>query len=95
MQSLLVAKNARDKYIQGTAVFVVVSLLTWLLMATFDMGLVDFREMILVGAMMGIVSRLPYMPEYHGTNAIESEDEQYQAPNAAGDRPRISRIGPG
>ena len=95
VHSLLVAKNARDKYIQSTAIFGVISMLTWLLMATFDMGLVDFREMILVGAMMGIVSRLPYMPEYHGTNAAEAEDEQDQAPIAAGGRPRTLRIGPG
>ena len=95
VHALLVAKNARDKYIQSTAIFGVISMLTWLLMATFDMGLVDFREMILVGAMMGIVSRLPYMPEYHGSNAVEADDEKDQALNAASGRPRTLRIGPG
>lgn len=100
VHSLLVAKNARDSYIQSAAVFAVISILTWLLMATFDMGLVDFRQMILVGVMMGMVGKLPQMPEYRGTSVVDDVEEstgaeQERGPNTLGGQPRTELIGPG
>ncbi|MCI0438041.1 MAG: O-antigen ligase family protein [Chloroflexi bacterium] len=59
--SILVTKRLSDPYLQSVGVFVVVSLVTWTVMGFLDMGLVDFRETTLMGALIGIVALLPKM----------------------------------
>ena len=61
--SIMVTKRSRDPYLQSVGVFTVAALITWVLMGMVDMGLVDFRETVLIGVLIGLVSRIPQMEQ--------------------------------
>ena len=61
LASIMVTKRLSDPYLQSVGVFGVVALVTWVFMGMVDMGIVDFRQTILIGSLIGLVSRLPAM----------------------------------
>jgi O-antigen ligase len=56
--TIMTTRRLKDPYLQSVGVFAVVGLVTWVFMGFLDMGLVDFRETTLMGALIGIVSLL-------------------------------------
>lgn len=63
VEALMVARSQRSPYIQGIAIWSVAATLGWLAMGALDQGLVDFRSTILLGVVMGLVSRLSTQAE--------------------------------
>lgn len=59
LRGLLVLGQARDPYIRSVALLAIAALVVWLMQAFADMGLTELRQMLFIGALMGVLSRLP------------------------------------
>lgn len=59
VEASLTARKLRAPYFQGLAVFTIAAVVAWLAEGVVDMGLTDFRETILIGTLIGLISRLP------------------------------------
>lgn len=57
--SVLNAKNISNRYLKSVSLFTAIVLVTWIFMGAVDMGIVDPRETILVGGLMGLISAIP------------------------------------
>ncbi len=57
--AVLAARQARTPYFQSFAVFTVAALSAWVMMGALDMGLVDYRETVLMGTLVGLLACLP------------------------------------
>lgn len=58
VQASLVAKSQKDPYFLGIAIMSIATTLAWLAVGAVDQGLIDFRSTILLGTLMGLVSRI-------------------------------------
>lgn len=62
-RSVLVATHAavtlREPYHKGIAILTVAMMAGWLAIAVVDMGLVDFRSTVIIGAFTGLAAKLP------------------------------------
>ena len=56
--TIIETKRVTDPYLKMMGAFTVIVLTAWIMMGLMDMGLVDFRETVLVGALIGVASRL-------------------------------------
>ena len=59
--AIMAAKRVSDPFLQSVCAFTVVALITWVFMGMVDMGIVDFRATVLIGLLIGLVSRIPQM----------------------------------
>lgn len=69
--SMLITKQLKDPYLKSVGVFTVIALVTWIFMGLVDMGLVDFRETILIGSLLGLISRLPVMEQMEANGRFD------------------------
>ena len=76
--SIMATKQSRDPYLQSVGVFTVAALITWVLMAMVDMGLVDFRETVLMGVLIGLTSRIPQMEQAY----VAGKPEEFEKGDA-------------
>jgi len=81
--SIIVTKRSRDPYLQSVAVFTVAALITWVLMGMSDMGLVDFRETVLIGVLIGLITRIPQMEQrmsQESTRSLKTDAQPKPSP---------------
>ena len=51
-------KRLSDPYLMGVALFSLVAIVGWVIEGAVDQGIFDFRETILIGLLIGLLSRL-------------------------------------
>ena len=56
--AMMATKRVSDPFPRSACVFTVVTLVTWVLMGMVDTGIVDLRETVLIGSLIGLVSSL-------------------------------------
>jgi len=59
--SMMITKHLSDPYLKSIGVFTVAVLVTWVFVGMIEMGLTGFRELILIGFLIGLVSQTPQM----------------------------------
>ena len=83
--SMMVARDLQDPYLKSIGIFVVIALVTWIFTGLVDMGIVGMRETVLIGALMGVVTKIPGMQQNADTEAADDRVTRHSS------RPR--RIG--
>lgn len=73
-RGLLQAARATDPYMRSVALLTVAALAVWLVQAFADMGLAEVRLMLFMGALMGVLSRLPDLQTLDGPPDKRSPD---------------------
>lgn len=63
VQAGFAAKETKDPYLQSVAVLAIVAIFAWLAMGAVDMGIQDFREGVLIGVLIALVSRMSSLPQ--------------------------------
>ncbi len=82
--AVLAAKQARTPYFQGLGAFTVAALSTWVMMGALDMGLVDYRETVLMGTLVGLLGCLPAMERAAEQGAAQVRSAHVSRPGGAG-----------
>jgi hypothetical protein len=82
----LIAKGYDDRYLQAIGVMVIVTIVSWVVFGGLDMGIVNFRMTIIVGAMIGIVGALEEWGKFRNP---EVEDAPVEKPRRVKQRSRV------
>jgi hypothetical protein len=74
IQAIWVARNATDKFIRAVTVFAAAAILGVLFTGYYDIGIENYRNMIVVGLMLAVINRAEYL-----TGSKTGKDEMVSA----------------
>ncbi len=90
LSSTMIAGNEKDPYLKSIGLLTVTIVMAWVMQGLVDMGLVDNRLNMLVGAMVGLTAAIPVLRRSEADEQVPEEPELTPQPVMNDGKPRLA-----